>query len=214
MFLQKPSGVDRVTCLCQGVCDGHGEALATQSRSDEVISHLSRRHVLRTTIAGTAAGVLTSAGIEFSSPRQALAQSTLSPEAALQALMDGNRRFVERRLTFYKEDLAILQQNTGRSRSPSPLSFPAPIPVCQSNSCSTRASGMCSSTEWLATSQLRKSLPVSNMVSQCSGRGYSWCWATRPAERSKLRSRPRRCRGRSARFIAISVQRSTRLAAT
>jgi carbonic anhydrase len=118
MLLRNPPGVDRVTCLCQSIGGGHEEAVATQSRSDEVVSHLSRRHVLRTTIAGTAAGVLTSAGIEFSSPRQALAQSTLSPEAALQALMDGNRRFVERRLTFYKEDLAILQQNTAEKQEP------------------------------------------------------------------------------------------------
>ncbi len=118
MFQRIPSVVDRVACLCQGVCDGHEEAVAAQSRSDGVIARLSRRHLLRTTIAGTAAGVLTSAGIELVAPRPALAQSTLSPQAALQMLMDGNQRFVERRLTFYKEDLAILQQNTAEKQEP------------------------------------------------------------------------------------------------
>jgi carbonic anhydrase len=32
--------------------------------------------------------------------------------------MDGNKRFVERRLTFYQEDLAILQQNTAEKQEP------------------------------------------------------------------------------------------------
>src|SRR5215831_17316704 len=117
MPLRKSSGFSRVTCPCQSACDGHEEA-ATQSRSDDVISRLSRRHLLRTTIAGTAAGVLTGAGVELSAPRQALAQSTLTPEAALHMLMDGNQRFVDRRLTLYKEDLAILQQNTAEKQGP------------------------------------------------------------------------------------------------
>jgi carbonic anhydrase len=41
-----------------------------------------------------------------------------SPAEALQALMDGNRRFVARKLTFYQEDLAILQQNTAEKQEP------------------------------------------------------------------------------------------------
>ena len=118
MFLREPSAVDRVTCHCRGLCDGHENAVAAQSRSDEVISRLSRRQLLRTTLVGVATGILTSVGIELAAPRPALAQSTLSPEAALQALMDGNKRFVERRLTFYEEDLAILKQNTAEKQEP------------------------------------------------------------------------------------------------
>ena len=118
MFWRNPSGIDQVTCLCQGVCGGHEETVATPSRSNEAIPCLSRRHLLRTTIAGTAAGVMTSAGIELSAPRQALAQSARTPEAALKALMDGNQRFVERSLTSDKEDLTILQQNTAEKQEP------------------------------------------------------------------------------------------------
>lgn len=118
MFLRMPWAADRVTCHCRGLCDGHENAVAAQSRSDEVISRLSRRQLLRTTLVGAAAGVLTSAGIELAAPRPALAQSTLNPEAALQALMDGNKRFVERRLTFYEEDLTILKQNTAEKQEP------------------------------------------------------------------------------------------------
>jgi carbonic anhydrase len=69
-------------------------------------------------MSGVVAGVLTGAGIEVAAPRPAVAQSKLSPEAALQALMDGNERFVEQRLTFYKEDLAILKQNTAEKQEP------------------------------------------------------------------------------------------------
>jgi len=48
----------------------------------------------------------------------AIAQTTKSPDDALKTLLDGNRRFVERKLTFYQEDLAILQQNTAEKQEP------------------------------------------------------------------------------------------------
>jgi carbonic anhydrase len=118
MFLRNQLRIDRIRCLCDSICDGHPEEMTTRSSRLEPIPVPSRRQVLRATIAGTAAGVLTSAGIELSVPRQAQAQSTLSPDAALQMVMEGNQRFVERRLTFYKEDLAILQQNTAEKQEP------------------------------------------------------------------------------------------------
>jgi len=118
MFLRNPLRIDRIRCLCDSICDGHPEEMTARSSRLEPIPVPSRRQVLRATIAGTAAGVLTSAGIELSVPRQAQAQSTLSPDAALQMLMEGNQRFVERRLTFYKDDLAILQQNTAEKQEP------------------------------------------------------------------------------------------------
>jgi len=115
MFMRNQSRIDQATCLCKS---GHDEAMTTQSLRLGAISGPSRRQLLRTTIAGTAAGLLTSTGIELSAPRQSLAQSTLTPDAALQTYMDGNHRFVERSLTFYKEDLAILQQNTAEKQEP------------------------------------------------------------------------------------------------
>lgn len=42
----------------------------------------------------------------------------ISPAEALQALMEGNRRFVERRLTFHQEDLAVLQKSAARNQEP------------------------------------------------------------------------------------------------
>lgn len=46
------------------------------------------------------------------------AQATLSPDAALAALMEGNRRFVDRAMTSPAEDLAVLKQNTAEKQEP------------------------------------------------------------------------------------------------
>jgi carbonic anhydrase len=62
-------------------------------------------------------GGLAGAGTEFV-PRAALAQSTLSPEAALQSLIDGNKRFVDGRLTLFDEDLALLKKQTAEKQEP------------------------------------------------------------------------------------------------
>lgn len=48
----------------------------------------------------------------------ARAQSTLAPDAALKALMDGNARFVEKQLKSFDEDLDILKQNTAPKQEP------------------------------------------------------------------------------------------------
>ena len=48
----------------------------------------------------------------------ALAQTTLNPEAALQQLMDGNRRFAEGRMTSFAEDLELLKAKTAEGQEP------------------------------------------------------------------------------------------------
>jgi carbonic anhydrase len=78
----------------------------------------SRRRFLHTAIGGTLASLITAAGVEFAAPQPALAQSKLSPDAALQELMDGNRRFTSGRLTAHEQDLAILKQNTIEKQEP------------------------------------------------------------------------------------------------
>ena len=93
-------------CACLGPCGGHNAAMAPAG--------LSRRGLLRNALAGVAAG----AAFELPIVRPARAQSTLSPRQALQSLMDGNKRFVERRLVSYNEDLAMLQQNTAEKQEP------------------------------------------------------------------------------------------------
>jgi carbonic anhydrase len=79
-------------------------------------ARFSRRRLLGTTLAGAVASVL--AGAELAGPSVALAKTINSPDEALKTLLDGNQRFVERKLTFYQEDLGILQQNTAEKQEP------------------------------------------------------------------------------------------------
>jgi len=51
-------------------------------------------------------------------PGTASAQTALSPEAALQQLIDGNGRFAEGRMTSFAEDLDILKAKTAEKQEP------------------------------------------------------------------------------------------------
>jgi len=78
----------------------------------------SRRQFLQTATGGTVAGLLTVAGIELAAPHSVVAQSALSPDAALQELMKGNKRFTSDQLTSFEADLQILKQNTEEKQEP------------------------------------------------------------------------------------------------
>lgn len=78
----------------------------------------SRRGFLKSSLAGVAAGALSASGTEFATAPAAMAQSTLSPEAALHEMMEGNRRFVEGRLTSFKDDLKMLKTKTAEKQEP------------------------------------------------------------------------------------------------
>jgi carbonic anhydrase len=77
----------------------------------------SRRSFLQMALTGTVTGLATVAGIGFSGG-QVLAQSQLTPDAAVQELIDGNRRFMSGRLNSFDQDLAILKQNTVDKQEP------------------------------------------------------------------------------------------------
>jgi carbonic anhydrase len=78
----------------------------------------SRRGFLQTAAGGTLVGLLTGTGMELAAPDSVRAQSTLSPDAALQELMNGNQRFTSDRLTSFEADLRILKQNTEEKQEP------------------------------------------------------------------------------------------------
>jgi carbonic anhydrase len=78
----------------------------------------SRRQFLQMFTAGAVTGLVTAVGLEFANPLPVLAQSKLSPDAALQELMDGNRRFTSGRPTGHEQDVAILKQNTIEKQEP------------------------------------------------------------------------------------------------
>jgi carbonic anhydrase len=74
----------------------------------------SRREFFREMLAGAAtAGV---AGLTLD--RTASAQTSLTPDAALQQLIDGNRRFAEGRMTSFDEDLTLLKTKTAEKQEP------------------------------------------------------------------------------------------------
>ena len=74
----------------------------------------SRRAFFRDVLTGTAA--LATAGQTLSSPVSA--QTALSPDAALQQLIEGNARFAEVRMTSFDEDLSILKAKTTEKQEP------------------------------------------------------------------------------------------------
>jgi carbonic anhydrase len=78
----------------------------------------SRRGFLRRAAGGTLVGLLTAAGMEYAAPDTVQAQSTLSPDAALQELVNGNQRFSSNRLTAFEQDLGILKQKTVEKQEP------------------------------------------------------------------------------------------------
>lgn len=78
----------------------------------------SRRRFLQTTLSGTLAGLFTTGAIRSVFPSQVLAQARLSPDAALQELIDGNQRFKSGNLTACEKDLAILRQKTAEGQEP------------------------------------------------------------------------------------------------
>ncbi|HKR19098.1 MAG TPA: carbonic anhydrase [Stellaceae bacterium] len=78
----------------------------------------SRRGFLTSSVAGMAAGILAGAGAELVPASVARAQTTLSPDAALQQMMEGNQRFVEGRMTSFDDDLKILKAKTAEKQEP------------------------------------------------------------------------------------------------
>ncbi|MGE5148289.1 MAG: carbonic anhydrase [Candidatus Eiseniibacteriota bacterium] len=88
------------TCSCHAGADAGG---------------WSRRRML----GGIAAGALVAATpLASLFPKAARAEDDLGPQAALDRLMDGNARFVDRRLTLLDKDLAILREKTVAKQRP------------------------------------------------------------------------------------------------
>jgi carbonic anhydrase len=78
---------------------------------------IERRQFLMSALLGAVAGA-TVAGIDIALPRTLLAQTPLTPDAALQALMTGNERFANNQLTSIEHDLRILKERTVDKQEP------------------------------------------------------------------------------------------------
>jgi carbonic anhydrase len=109
-FQEDPSASEIRIHQCKACIGGEGHR--------EEQSDASRRSFLRSAITGTTVGLIAAAGATIASSPSALAQSTLTPDVALQAMMDGNQRFVDGRLRSPGEDLSILKQKTAEKQEP------------------------------------------------------------------------------------------------
>lgn len=93
-------------------CSGRGSEMRISGQGS------SRRRFMRLTAGGAVAGAIGAAGVRLGASNAVLAQSKLSPDAALQELMEGNRRFTTNGATAHEHDLAILRQNTVEKQEP------------------------------------------------------------------------------------------------
>jgi len=80
--------------------------------------NFDRRQFLQTFLSSTVAGGVASAGFELTAPETVSAQTSLGPDAALQALLAGNQRFASNQLTATPRDLAILREQTVAKQEP------------------------------------------------------------------------------------------------
>jgi carbonic anhydrase len=85
--------------------------------SNENVQGMSRRQLLRAGLVTAAAGFVATS-LDLALPTQLLAQSSLTPDAALAELVAGNKRFVSGKLKAHDEDLAILKQHTEEKQEP------------------------------------------------------------------------------------------------
>jgi len=79
---------------------------------------IERRRFLSGAASGFAAGLMSASIVGVVGPTVARAASTLTPDQALQAMIDGNQRFVGGRMTAFDEDLAILKNKSAGKQEP------------------------------------------------------------------------------------------------
>lgn len=85
---------------------------------DSLADARTRRKFLSTSAGSLAGVILAAAETEFIASPRLLAQTPLTPDAALDELLAGNKRFTAGKLTSFEQDLAILKQNTAEKQEP------------------------------------------------------------------------------------------------
>lgn len=73
------------------------------SRGLETAAAVSRRRFLGSTLAAAAVTLVGAASSTFIAPEPAFAQSKLTPDEAIKALMDGSARYVENRFKSFDQ---------------------------------------------------------------------------------------------------------------
>lgn len=86
------------------------------NKSDNTAS--GRRRFLQTALSSAFVGVAAQAGFELAATAPLLAQSNLTPDAALQELVAGNQRFAANQLQSIEHDLTVLKERTVDKQEP------------------------------------------------------------------------------------------------
>jgi len=81
-------------------------------------SEFRRREFLQKVLSTALVGAVAQTGLELTDPPALRAQSKLTSDAAMQALLDGNQRFRSNKLTSFDEDLDILKNRTVDKQEP------------------------------------------------------------------------------------------------
>ncbi len=81
-------------------------------------SALSRRDILQTVVSGLMVGVAAQLGSGLVCPSESHAQSSLTPDEAVEKLLAGNQRTVANQLTSLQQDLVILREHTVHKQEP------------------------------------------------------------------------------------------------
>src|ERR1700723_761055 len=86
------------------------EPLSSENlEKSEASSELSRRRFLQTGLIGGTASLMSAGSINFLASQRLEAQTPLTPDGALKALMDGNERFASGQMTSFEHDLKELK---------------------------------------------------------------------------------------------------------
>ena len=79
---------------------------------NQSLQYETRRKFFATT------ALFATAGVAVVTPRKLLAQTQISPDAALGELMAGNKRYITDRLTHHEQDLSILRRHPAEKQEP------------------------------------------------------------------------------------------------
>lgn len=88
------------------------------SQDEGVHTDSGRRQFLRAAVSSAIVGVVAQAALDLVAPGKLGAQTTLSPDAALRQLVEGNQRFASNQLTSIEHDLTILKERTVEKQEP------------------------------------------------------------------------------------------------
>ena len=77
-----------------------------------------RRQFLQAVLTSAAVAAAAQAGFELANPEEVIAQTNLTPDAALQELLAGNRRFAADQMTSIDHDLTMLKDHTVAKQEP------------------------------------------------------------------------------------------------